>query len=161
MPSVDDHRTLSRWLREATLEPGMKSAWLSIEPILALYPHFDPDSERPYHPVSLLDGLHPALLRAFAAMVEEVDAVDLRARVLDLAWLVRACDHSRVRTAVQAYISSADEQFDPHNSLHAYTRLQRAVEIAAAMGTNQPLFTETVAAVEERISGWEPATLCT
>lgn len=145
------HQTLSRWFRESTIEPRVKGVWQSVEPILALYLHFDPDSQRPYQPVPLLDGLDIDLLRAFSGMVDEVGSADLRARVLDLAWLVRVCDHSRVRAAVEAYISSADEQIDLQNSLHAHTRLQRAMEIAAAMGTNQLLFSETVAAVEERI----------
>jgi Domain of unknown function (DUF4209) len=145
------HRTLSRWIGEATLSPLAKPFWLAVEQVLALHLHVDPDNDQPFVPAALLDGIERDLLSPFSKMVGEIDSPDLRARVLDLAWLARVCDHSQVATAVTAYISSADEQLEPNQWFPSFIRIQRAVTLAASMGTTQKLFTETVAAVEERI----------
>jgi hypothetical protein len=145
------HRTLSRWIREGKLAPEAKPAWLAVEEVLALHLQFDPDSEQPLVPAAVLNGIERDFRRDFAQMVGEVESADLRARVLDLAWLARVCDHTQVPIAVASYMASADEQFDPRQWLHAFTRIQRAVTLAASMGRQQQLFAGTVEEVEKRL----------
>lgn len=147
----DLHKTLSRWIQGGTLAGTAKATWLTVEPVLALYIQLDVEAERPFHPVNLLDALEPDLLRGLVAVVEDVDSQDFRARVLDLSWLARASDHSRVGDAVQAYATSAMEQFDPHHWMHAYSRLKRCIEMGASVGQKHKAFLDAVASVEAAI----------
>lgn len=147
----DLHRTLSRWIQGGTLAGPAKATWLTVEPVLALYIQLDVEAERPFHPVHLLDAVEPDLLLGLVAVVDDVDSQDFRARVLDLAWLARASDHSRVGDAVHAYATSAMEQFDPHHWVHAYTRLKRCIEVGASVGQKNQAFLDAVASVEAAI----------
>jgi hypothetical protein len=142
---------LSRWIAEGKVPQDAKPVWLAVEQVLALHLHSDAESEQPLVPVNVVNGLERDFLGNFAQMVGEIDSADLRARVLDLAWLARVCDHTKVPIAVTAYMASADEQFDPRQWLHAFTRIQRAVTLAASMGRQQQLFTGIVEEVEKRL----------
>ena len=109
-----------------------------VEPLLGLYIELDPDAERPFNPVTCLDGLSKDLLANLAAIADELPSDDLRARFLDVAWLRRACDYKRVGDCVAAYIRSADEQLDPEQWCFSYARLKRAIEVGASAGRQEP-----------------------
>ena len=150
------HQTVSRWIREGKLAPDTKPAWLAVEQVLALHLQVDSEAEQPLGPASLVNSIERDFLQGFAQMVGDVASADLRARVLDLAWLARLCDHTQVPIAVAAYVAASDEQFDPRLWIHAFTRIQRAVTLAASMGRNQPLFASAVAEVEKRLGNVDP-----
>jgi hypothetical protein len=145
----DLHSALMKWMRvEGKLSTGDAALWRLIEPVLGLYVELDPDAERPFHPTHLLDSIPKDLLTNLAALADELTSNDLRARILDLAWLRRACDYKRVADCVSAYLQSANEQLDPSDWLHACGRLKRALEVGGSIGRQQPPFLDAVAEVD-------------
>lgn len=110
----------------------------------------DPDAERPFHPEDLLDAIPKELLANLASIADDLPTDDLRARVLDIAWMRKACDYKRVGACVTAYIKSADAALDPAHWLHSCGRLKRAIEVGASAGRQQP-FNDAVAAIERAL----------
>ena len=142
------HSTLMKWFREGNLSPAESALWHEVEPVLGLFIQLDVDAERPFHPTDLLDSIATALLGKLAAIADEIASDDLRARILDLAWMRKACDYKRVATSVSAYVQSAQDRLDPAHWIHSYARLKRAVEVGASVGRQQP-FNDAVAAIEK------------
>lgn len=123
--------------------------------MLALYIDRDLNPECPFYQADLLHGIDTDMLRQLVVITLDLDAVDLRARVLDLAWLKRAVDHEHAIVAVNEYIQAAEKginSVDPLSSHIVCTRLKRAIEIAHGLGAKQrPLFEKAVEAIEEAI----------
>lgn len=136
-----------RWFRSGTLSAQESAHWHEVEPALGLYIEWDPDAERSFHPERLLDAIPKELLVNLATVADELPSDDLRARVLDIAWMRKACGYERVGACVVAYIKSAEDRLDPSHWTHTYGRLKRAIEVGASVGRRAP-FTDAVAAIE-------------
>lgn len=143
----DLHKTLMKWFRAGDLPAQESAHWHEVEPVLGLYIELDLDAERSFHPDGVLDAIPKDLLASLASIADDLPSDDLRARVLDLAWMRKACDYKRVGASVAAYIKSAEARLDPSHWLHSYTRLKRAIEVGASVGRQQP-FNDAVAAIE-------------
>jgi len=134
----DLHSTLMKWIRvEGKLSSADAALWRLIEPVLGLYVELDPDAERPFLPRHLLDSIPKDLLTNLATLADELTSSDLRARILDLAWLCKACDYKQVAGCVSAYLQSANERLNPSDWLHACGRLKRAWKLVVrSVGSN-------------------------
>lgn len=155
----DLHRVLSGWIRDERLEVSAKSLWLRVEPALALYISLDSDSERPFHPEYLLDAIESDILVSMVTIAGDVKSTDLQARIIDIAWMRRECEHSLVKDCVDAYLQSASNRLEPLHWLHAAGRFKRAIEVARTIGATQRPFIEAVEAIEkaiESIAGEDP-----
>lgn len=141
------HSTLLNWLRSRSLPQEESALWRQIEPALSLYLQHDIGAERPFFPTEVVDAIPKDLLVALAAIASELASDDLQARILDLAWLRKACGYQRVGECVNAYINSARGRLDPGDWIHAYGRLKRAIEVAASAGRGQP-FLDALDAIE-------------
>jgi hypothetical protein len=141
------HSTLMKWFRPGTLPAEESAIWHQVEPVLGLFIQLDVGADRPFFPTDLLDSTPKDLLANLAAIASDLASDDLRARILDLAWLRKACDYKRVGECVTAYIKSAQDRLDPAHWVHAYGRLKRAIEVGASVGRNQA-FLDAVAAIE-------------
>jgi hypothetical protein len=153
----DLHSALMKWMcAEGKLSASDAALWRLIEPVLGLYVELDPDAERPFFPTHLLDSIPKDLLTSLATLADELTSNDLRARILDLAWLCKACDYKRVADCVSAYLQSANEQLDPSDWLHACGRLKRALEVGGSIGRQHQPFLDAVAEVERVLDSIAP-----
>jgi hypothetical protein len=147
-PACEDlHKTLSTWLGQEAASP----LWRAIEPLLSLFVSLELDAETPFLQPETVEAIPQDLLTALVELSPEIGSDDARARILDVAWLRRVCDFSKVADAVAAYVRSADLEFDPSSWLRCYTRFKRAVELGASIGRQQQPFLDAVAAVEKGI----------
>lgn len=143
----DLHSALMKWFREEGLPTHESAHWHEVEPLLGLHIDLDLDVERPFHPEDVLDAIPNDLLANLASIADELPSDDLRARIIDIAWIRKACDYKRVGASVTAYVKSAEARLDPSQWLHSYARLKRAIEVGASVGRQQP-FNDAFAAVE-------------
>lgn len=144
----DLHSTLMRWFQAGSLPAPEAAQWRVVEPVLGLYVELDPDAERPFQPADLLDSIPKDILACLAGIADKITSNDLRARILDLAWLRKACDYTRVAGCVAAYLSSAHEHLDPADWLHGCGRLKRALEVGASIGRQSP-FRDAASEIEK------------
>lgn len=142
------HSTLMKWFRGGALSPQESAHWHEVEPLLSLYIELDVDAERAFNPEDALDAIPKDLLANLSAIADHLPSDDLRARILDIAWMRKACDYKRVGACVDAYIKSAEAKLDPTNWLHAFGRLKRAIEVGASAGRQQA-FKDAVTAIEK------------
>jgi len=141
------HRAVCLRIKEDDASP----LWAKIEPLLSIFVSLDIDAESPLFPAERLNAVPQDLLRALVDLAPNIASADLQARVLDAAWTRRVCDYTKVADAVTAYIKSSSEHFDSSNWLTCYTRLKRAIELGASIGTKNQPFLHAVRAVEEAV----------
>ena len=113
------------------------------------------DRHKPFVPVLVtpaaaspgIDSVTDEQLAAVAQVASTVLDPELRARLSDLVW-IRKRDYRLAQAAVVAYIESAKRILETSFRSHAFIRLERALQLAAMLGRQQPLFGETAAVVE-------------
>jgi hypothetical protein len=143
---------------EEGLTDEMRAAWRLLAELMRM--HFRPqDANNPFGPLmTLRDGAHsliPLDLQAneiafLRAVLVRVTDCEVRARLADTLWLVTR-DAVRARDAVGAYLASSERLEDPQHWPPATERLQRAARLARTLGKGDPLLSETLDKVLERI----------
>jgi hypothetical protein len=143
---------------EDRLSDEASTAWRLLAELMRM--HFRPqDPNEPFGPVmTRADGsrsLIPLDLQAneivfLRAALDRVTDCEVRARLADTLWLVTR-DAAHAREAIRAYLASSERLEDPQQWPPATERLQRAARLARSLGKDDPLLTETLDKVLERI----------
>lgn len=105
--------------------------------------HLQPaNSAEPFCPMMVIGDKRTAATEDFGndelelllSVVPTIVEPDLRARILDLVWIVRR-DHEAAEGAVNSYIEIAERLEDPEMWPPAMDRLERASQIARSLGS--------------------------
>ena len=92
-------------------------------------------------------------VQLLAEVASSVKDHDLRARLLDLAWIVLR-DRNAAADAVDAYVCSSRCLFAANHENHGVVRAERAMDLAASLGKNNPPFAKAVAHLEDLTEQW-------
>lgn len=99
------------------------------------------DAAEPLKPMVVMANSRSAALSDFedqhldpiAAVYAEIADREMRARLADILW-IRRKDHQAARVAAAAYLEGAKALMDPAEWVLGFHRLQRAMQIAGALG---------------------------
>lgn len=99
------------------------------------------NSQEPFAPIMELDARRSAIpsdftegeLDRLVAIIEEIKCPEFRARIADLLW-VRRRDAEMARTAVDAYMESANQLLDEEYWTFAGERVSRALRLTLMLG---------------------------
>lgn len=99
------------------------------------------DAAEPLKPMFVMANSRSAALSDFedqhldpiAAVYAEIADREMKARLADILW-IRRKDHQAARVAAAAYLEGAKALMDPAEWVHGFHRLQRAMQIAGALG---------------------------
>ncbi|MBX3112615.1 MAG: DUF4209 domain-containing protein [Fimbriimonadaceae bacterium] len=99
------------------------------------------DAAEPLKPMIVMANSRSAALSDFedqhldpiAAVYTEIADREMKARLADILW-IRRKDHQAARVATAAYLEGAKAVMDHAEWVHGFNRLQRAMQIAAALG---------------------------
>lgn len=78
-------------------------------------------------------------LDPLASILPEIEDDEMRARIGDVLWLRRR-EHSAARIASAAYLASAKRLMDPKEWVNGFYRLNRAMQLGAAIGRTSDEF---------------------
>jgi hypothetical protein len=135
-------------------KPELADAFRFLGAVTSL--HLKPDDQyKPFVPFLVtpaasspgIDDLTDEQVAVVAQVAGMVDDPELRARLADLVW-IREKDYRLAQVAVVAYTNSAKEILAGPLGSWAIERFERALQIVAMLGRQQPLFEQTAAVVE-------------
>jgi len=122
--------------------------------------------ESPFGPVIVLhdrrsfivDDLTDEQLNALVEIAPEVKDPEMQARIADVIW-IRTRDYRLAGLAVEAYLKSATILEHPERWVQAARRVERALQLAAALGKSNQYFPKVIQYIEhllDRYQGEDP-----
>ncbi|MFO0615258.1 MAG: DUF4209 domain-containing protein [Polyangiaceae bacterium] len=100
--------------------------------VLDLHPDYREDAETPFFGPHIVAALDQNVLQAIVATALSHPLPDvLLARLVDVAWQRRACNHSAVERAISAYLTAAKTSLDVREWLEPYEYARRAIALSA------------------------------
>lgn len=118
------------------------------------------DVDQPFHPESQGGGMRSLIpsdltleQRSFLrGVLDRSDDPEIVARLGDVLWLTEK-DAAAARRAIAAYLSSASRLEADESWHNAVCRYERAARLARQLGKGEPLLTQTMVQLEERLGG--------
>ncbi len=96
----------------------------------------------------ILDDLTDSQLQIVSEVAAEIVDAELRARLADVVW-IRRRDYQLAQLAVSAYTASGSTLLPTLLASDGIKRFERALQIAAMLGRQQPLFEQTLTVIED------------
>src|SRR5690606_34316465 len=93
--------------------------------------------------------LTPASRELLLEVVEHIEDSELRARVADVLWVIRAGNYQVASLAVDAYLDSAARLEDPVDWVQSAQCIERALQLATQLGRNGNLYEKVIDHIEE------------
>lgn len=127
------------------------------------------NKESPFSPVVvwhdrrslIVDDLTDEQLNVLAEIAPEVKDPEMRARLADVIW-IRTRNYHIAGLAVDAYLESATILEHPEKWVQCARRIERALQLAAALGKNNQYFPKVIQYIEhllDRYRGEDPSFL--
>ena len=151
----DDHvgpMQAARDLIESASAEAQRATFRFLQDLTYLHLDERETSDVPYGSEELFASLDHDGLRVLSGLVPASEAPLFRARVLDIAWHYRICDHKAAREAATLFIDGAKALFDPVRWLACYRCLFRAFALSARLDRNAEPFTTAVSVALELIN---------
>ncbi len=120
--------------------------------LLSVFIQWHPKPSSPLGPEHVVGRIPRSALTSLVAQVPRIGSADLRARILDLAWLKRACAHGDALNAVDAYLEDFAARCDPMNWPAGFARLQRAVDLSASLGRSSSAHLRSLDVAEAKLT---------
>lgn len=125
------------------------------------------DGNEPYRPkwewgdrrALVPSDLTPASRELLLEVVEHIEDSELRARVADVLWVIRAGTYQVASLAIDAYLESAARLEDPVHWVQGEQCIERALQLAKQLGRNGNLYRKAIDYIEEvvqKLNGEDP-----
>lgn len=129
------------------------SVYQLLSAVCSFYPKYD-DQSQPYGPMMQMGGRRTALpddltetdLKALKVIVTKTSDPSLKARMLDVLWLRRK-DYKACAEAATHYVKSAELLDAKDNWVYTVQCYKRALQLAAKLGYDKPLYSETISSI--------------
>jgi hypothetical protein len=94
-------------------------------------------------------------LLTLQAIVHEITDPELRARIADILWYHRIGSHQMAELAVRSYLESSEILQDPVDWPLCAKRIERALDLAAALGKKNQPFCDVIAHIERVLDKYQ------
>lgn len=119
--------------------------------LLCIHITWHPKASSPLTPDRIIARIPQSALTALVAQLPRIASAELRARILDVAWLRRACSHIEATTAVEAYLEDFAVRFDAKSWPACFARVQRAVDLGASLSRTSDAHRRALDIVEAKL----------
>ena len=103
----------------------------------------------------VVDDLTDEHLKVLSEVIPEVSDAEMRARMADVLWVSKVRSFRMAGQAVDAYLASATALEQAEQWVSIEQRVERALQLAAALGKNNQYFPKTIQYIENFLDKYE------